>query len=83
MIKLLVSSIINFKLTGFWGKLQKFVLSLKPATEQELAELIVFKRTVALMKKREPDTKWLLVLVGMWMPNDEIFTKSFKWQRPK
>ena len=45
--------------------------------------MIVYKRTVALMKKREPDTKWLLVLVGMWMPNDEIFSRSYKWQRPK
>ena len=35
------------------------------------------------MKKYEPDTKWLLVFVGMWMPNDEIFKKSYKWQRPK
>ena len=35
------------------------------------------------MKKREPDTGWLLVLVGMWMPNDEIFSWSYKWQRPK
>ena len=65
------------------NKLQKFVLSLKPLNEQELAELIVYKRTVALMKKREPDTEWLLKLVGMWMPNDEIFSRSYKWQRPK
>ena len=41
--------------------------------------MAVFKRTVAKMKKYEPDTEWLLVFVGMWMPNDEIFKKSYKW----
>ena len=43
----------------------------------------IYKRTVALMKKREPDTGWLLLFVGIFMPHDEIFKKSYKWQRPK
>ena len=35
------------------------------------------------MKKKNPDTKWLLLLVGLFMPEDPIFHKSYKWSRPK
>ena len=65
------------------AKLSKFLLGCNAETEEEIANLVMYKRTVALMKKREPDTEWLLVLVGMFLPNDEIFNKSYKWQRPK
>lgn len=65
------------------AKLQKFLLGCSAETEDEIARLAMYKRTVALMKKREPDTEWLLVLVGMFLPHDEIFNKSYKWQRPK
>ena len=64
-------------------KLQKWLVSLKVETEDEKARLEIYKRTVALMKKREPDTGWLLLFVGIFMPHDEIFSKSYKWQRPK
>ena len=40
-------------------------------------------RTVAKIKKKQPDTEWLLLLVGIFMPEDEIFRKSFKWVKPK
>ena len=35
------------------------------------------------MKKKHPDTQWLLLLVGFFMPEDEIFHKSYRWSRPK
>ena len=35
------------------------------------------------MKKTPPDTRWLLKWVGFFMPEDEIFKKSYKFVRPK
>lgn len=64
------------------SKLQKSTSAFNTETSDQ-AQLEAFKRTVALMKKREPDTEWLLVLVGMLYPGDEIFTKSYKWKKPK
>jgi hypothetical protein len=55
----------------------------EPNSEEEQANFIMMKNTVAAMKKRLPDTKWLLILIGTLMPADPIFHKSFKWIRPK
>ena len=41
------------------------------------------KRTIALMQKNPPNTEWIIKLVAMWMPEDEIFKKSYKYVRPK
>ena len=35
------------------------------------------------MKKTPPDTRWLIKWVGYFMPEDEIFKKSYKYVRPK
>ena len=35
------------------------------------------------MKKHHPDTPYLITLVGLWMPDDEIFKKGFRWKKPK
>ena len=65
-------------------KVTEFYLS-KPApqNEEEQAFYGMVKRTIALMHKNPPNTGWLLKLVGMWIPEDEIFKKSYKYVRPK
>ena len=35
------------------------------------------------MQKNPPNTEWIIKLVAMWMPEDEIFKKSYKYVRPK
>ena len=31
------------------------------------------------MEKRKPDTKWLLMLVAIFIPDDEIFRKDWRY----
>ena len=47
------------------------------------AHLLTCRRTLALVKKKNPDTEWLLLLMGLFMSDDEIFYKSYKWVKPK
>ena len=35
------------------------------------------------MNKHHPDTAYLVTLVGLWMPDDEIFKKGWRWKKPK
>ena len=35
------------------------------------------------MKQHHPDTAYLITLVGLWMPDDEIFKKGWRWKKPK
>ena len=46
-------------------------------------ELDRYKRTIAYCKKKQPDTTWLLTWMGIFMPADEIFERSWQWKRPK
>ena len=46
-------------------------------------ELDRYKRTIAYCKKKQPDTAWLLTWMGIFMPSDVIFERSWQWKRPK
>ena len=41
------------------------------------------RRTVDLMKVHPPDTAWLIRWLGVLTPDDEIFSKSYKFKRPR
>ena len=60
-------------------KLKYDILTREPQNEEARKNVELVSRTLALMKKRLPDTKWLLLLCGMFIPHDEIFQKSYKW----
>ena len=60
-------------------KLKRNILQEKPQSELDRQNVELVSRTLAQMKKRLPDTKWLLLLCGIIIPDDEIFLKSYKW----
>ena len=34
------------------------------------------------MKKKPPNSQWIVTLLGIFKPEDEIFEKSFKYVKP-
>ena len=55
----------------------------QPTSPEEEERLKSFKRTIALMRKKPPNTAWILKWVGCCIPDDEIFSKSYVYVRPK
>ena len=35
------------------------------------------------MRKKTADSEWMVKLLALWSPADEIFNKDYVWHRPK
>ena len=53
--------------------------------DNELAEDKVkpICRLLTSLRKRSADTTWLVSILGVFSPDDEIFAKNYKYQRPR
>ena len=41
------------------------------------------KKLLKMMRKRLPDAEWLVELLALWKPADEIFQKNYVYVRPR
>ena len=39
--------------------------------------------TLNYMKDHMPDVAWLIILLGIWAPNDEIFAPNYRYVKEK
>ena len=55
----------------------------QPESEQVANLHAAARRTVALMRKKPADIKWMASFVGIFNPGDEIFSKGWKFTRQR
>ena len=64
-------------------KLQDAIRPLIHAQNVNAAKAKPMERLLNELTKRSADTKWLILLMAIWAPNDEIFKKDYVWVKPK
>ena len=48
-----------------------------------MERIVAIKGLIVALKKRESDRQWLIDLLAIYKPSDEIFKKSYKYVRPR
>ena len=64
-------------------KLQNAIRPLIHAENVNASKAKPMERLLNELTKRSADTKWLVLLMAIWAPNDEIFKKDYVWIKPK
>ena len=63
--------------------LQEKLEAFAETVPQNTDHLRTVKRLLTTMKKKPADREWMVKLLAVWCPDDEIFNKDYVWRRPK